>query len=64
MGIFNNNNNNNSIIKPSVKWVLIITIIQYNQNTNLHDERYNKIINVTMSYIQMDDVYSSTNYTY
>ena len=56
--------NNNSIIKPSVKWVLIITIIQYNQNTNLHDERYNKIINVTMSYIQMDDVYSSTNYTY
>ena len=37
-----------------------ISIKAFN-NTNLRNERYNVIINITMSYIQIDDVYSSKN---
>jgi len=37
-----------------------ISIKAFN-NTSLRNERYNVIINITMSYIQIDDVYSSKN---
>jgi len=56
--------NNNGIIKSKVKMGLDnnqfnIIIIQ-----TFRDEKYNKLINITVSFIQIDDLYPSPNYTY
>ena len=56
--------NNNGIIKSKVKMGLDnnqfnIIIIQ-----TFRDEKYNKLINIAVSFIQIDDLYPSPNYTY
>jgi len=56
--------NNNGIIKSKVKMGLDnnqfnIIIIQ-----TFRDEKYNKLINIAVSFIQIVDLYPSPNYTY